>query len=64
MLLKLDFAKAYDMLDWNFQFEVFIARNFEERWIQWMHNCVEGAKSLVLINGTTGKIICPKRGLR
>jgi len=34
MLLKLDFAKAYDMLDWDFLFEVFTARGFGHR-IQW-----------------------------
>ena len=34
MLLKLDFAKANDMLDWDFLFEVLEAKKFRSKWIQ------------------------------
>lgn len=33
-LLKLGFAKAYDMLDWDFILEVLYTRGFGCRWIK------------------------------
>jgi len=44
MLLKLDFARAYDVIDWNFIFEVVTARKFGSKWIQWMHFMFKGSK--------------------
>lgn len=35
-VLKLDFAKVYDMLDWSFIFEILHARGFDRRWINWI----------------------------
>ena len=32
MLLKLDFVKAYGMLDWDILFEVLRARQFGDKW--------------------------------
>jgi len=45
MLLKLGFAKAYDMLDWDFLFDVLKARHFGDRWMNWMRLCFKGGKS-------------------
>ena len=60
MLLKLDFAKAYDMLDWNFILEVLRARKFEAKWISWIDKCLKGGKSHILVNGSSRRMICLK----
>lgn len=41
-LLKLDFAKVYGMLDWNFIIEVLHIRGFGSRWIRWITNILRG----------------------
>ena len=64
ILMKLDFAKAYYMLDCNFIFEVLAARKFGSKRIQWMHLCLKGGKSHILVNGNLGWVIHSKRGLR
>lgn len=64
LLLKLDFADAYDMLDWDFIFEILRARRFGDRWMSWMTICLKGGKSHILVTGNPGRIICSERGLR
>ncbi|XP_039141337.1 uncharacterized protein LOC120278673 [Dioscorea cayenensis subsp. rotundata] len=62
--LKVDFAKAFDSLDWNFLLEILEARGFGNRWISWIHTILKSAKTQILINGTTQGYIRCKRGLR
>lgn len=64
MLLKLDCAKAYDMLNWDFLFEVMSARKSGDKWMNWMNICLQPGKSHILINGNPRRIICLKGGLR
>ena len=61
---KVDFAKAFDSLDWSFVLEVLAARGFGSRWISWIHNILRSAKARVLINGVQHGYIRCKRGLR
>jgi len=37
IVLKLDFAKAFDTVNWDGLLRVLHARGFCQRWIQWMH---------------------------
>jgi hypothetical protein len=41
IVMKLDFEKAYDKVQWSFLFEVLERKRFPEKWIQWMKQ-VEG----------------------
>ncbi|KAK9120022.1 hypothetical protein Scep_018115 [Stephania cephalantha] len=50
-VLKLDFAKAYDRVDWTFLDYVLQRKGFGERWRLWMKGCVSSAHYSVLING-------------
>lgn len=36
MLLKVDFEKAYDTVDWGFLRYMMRRMNFSERWIRWV----------------------------
>lgn len=40
MLLKIDFAKTYDSLSWDFLFSVLKAMGFGEKWIAWIEACL------------------------
>ena len=64
VVLKLDFAKAFDTVNWEGMFRVMRARNFSEVWIRWMQDILNTSKSAVLVNGCPRPWITCKRGLR
>jgi hypothetical protein len=64
VVLKLDFAKAFDTVNWEGMFRVMQARRFSELWINWMKVILNTSKSAVLVNGCPGPWITCKRGLR
>jgi len=61
---KVDFAKAFDSLDWDFLLEILSARGFGQRWLSWIHAILHSAKAQILVNGSTQGYIRCKRGLR
>jgi len=64
IVLKLDFAKAFDTVNWVGLQRVLQARGFDQRWIGWMLKLLNNSKSAVLVNGHPGPWISCKRGLR
>ena len=50
-LWKVDFAKAYDSIDWRYLWNVLRRRGFSEEWVRWMKLCVTTSSCSVLING-------------
>jgi hypothetical protein len=44
IVLKLDFEKAYDKVNWIFLIEVLRQKNFSTSWIDWIKQCVKGGK--------------------
>ena len=63
VVLKLDFAKAFDTVNWDGLFSVFRARGFGELWTGWMTDLLTSSKSAVLVNGCPGPWITCSRGL-
>ena len=55
LLLKLDFQKAYDCLNWNFLLSMLRLFGFDEKWISWMKTCISSAQMSVLVNGSPTK---------
>ena len=49
--LKLEFAKAFDTLDWAFLLKVLQARGFGTRWCGWISSLLSLGFFSVLING-------------
>lgn len=61
---KIDFAKAFDSIDWAFLLDVMRARGFPTRWIGWIQTILASSQSRIVINGEHSEYFTHKRGLR
>jgi Reverse transcriptase (RNA-dependent DNA polymerase) len=64
ILLKLDFEKAFDNVDWSYLLNTFKQREFAPKWIHWMEAILWGGHSVVLINGQLGAYFECCKGVR
>lgn len=64
LLLKLDIAKAFDSVSWEYLLEVLQQLGFPARWRDWVSLLLCTASSAVMLNGTVGKYFTHQRGLR
>jgi hypothetical protein len=64
ILLKLDFEKAYDRVNWDFLAEVLRGKGFEEGFIHRISQLVAGGQTAISINGVIGPFFRNKRGVR
>jgi hypothetical protein len=64
ILLKLDLARAFDLLSWPFLFEVLRRYGFGDTFLDWLAILFFSASSRVLINGSPAPPIWHQRGLR
>ena len=55
IILKLDFEKAFDSVDWNFLLDTLNALGFGHKWISWIKMLISSVKASVLINGSPSK---------
>ncbi len=62
-ILKLDFERAFDPINWRFLKRVLMARGFGDRWICWIENLLSSATTAVLLHGVPGKPFRCERGL-
>ncbi|KAG5537109.1 hypothetical protein RHGRI_024523 [Rhododendron griersonianum] len=62
--VKLDLNKAYDRVCWDFLLKVLEKLGFEEKWIDWISQCVCTVKYSIHANGGQVCVVEPKRGLR
>jgi len=64
LILKVDFEKAYDSVDWGF-LEYMMRRVGKcDKWVIWMKVCVFGGNMSILVNGSPTKEINLRRGLK
>ena len=61
---KLDLAKAYDHVDWQFLQSMMGALDFAPQWIKWVMTCVTSVKSAVRFNCQLLQSFSPSQGLR
>ena len=63
-LLKLDYEKAYDRVNWEFVREVLIKKGFDGGFVHRIMHLVSSGHTVVTINGEMGNFFRNKRGLR
>lgn len=54
LVLKLDYEKAYDKVNWEFLFDMLQSRGFGNRWISWIKSIMTNSTFSVKINDTIG----------
>ncbi|KAJ0744136.1 putative RNA-directed DNA polymerase [Helianthus annuus] len=64
LVFKVDFAKAYDSLNWKFLLRLMEKMNFPSKWVMWIKGCLASGMGSVLVNGSPSKEFKYKRGLR
>jgi retron-type reverse transcriptase len=64
VIVKLDFAKAFDTIEYSAIFEMLSTLGFPQQWISWVKCILSSGTSTVLLNGVPGKIFNCKRGVR
>lgn len=64
IILKLDFEKAFNLIEHSTIIDVLRAKGFPGKWLRWMDDILSSATSAVLLNGVAGKEFRCKRGVR
>jgi len=64
VLLKLDFQKAYDTIDWGSMDTVLKEMGFADKWRRWIKEYISTATISILVNGAPYKPFKMGRGLR
>nr|KAJ0210611.1 hypothetical protein LSAT_V11C400216830 [Lactuca sativa] len=63
-LLKIDFEKAFDCLNWGFLESVMAQMEFGGKWRSWIQGCLSSARASVIVNGSATKKFSMERGIR
>ncbi|XP_050222663.1 uncharacterized protein LOC126672753 [Mercurialis annua] len=64
LVLKLDFQKAFDTIDWMYLLTVMRCMGFPQLWIDWMFYCLSSSTTSILVNGSPVEPITLQRGVR
>lgn len=64
IIMKIDFAKAYDSVNWNCLLHTLQCLNFGPKWQMWISAILHSIKMSVLINGSPSPEFIPGKGLR
>nr|GEX26678.1 RNA-directed DNA polymerase, eukaryota [Tanacetum cinerariifolium] len=64
MIFKVDFAKAYDSIRWDFLDDVLISFGFGSKWRSWIRGSLSSGKASILVNGSPTPEFHFHRGLK
>jgi hypothetical protein len=63
-MLKIDYEKAFDSIDWKFLMFMLKKFGFNDIWLRWVKACVCGGHLLILANGSPTYEVKIGRGLK
>lgn len=63
-ILKVDFSKAFDLVDWDFLFDLLELRGLGGCWIGWITSLLCSSKASIIFNGSQSSYVRYRRGLR
>ena len=61
MAIKLDMAKAYDRVGWNFLLAMMRKLGFNPLFCSWINECIPTVSFSILMNGNPNGYILPQR---
>jgi hypothetical protein len=64
VILKLNFEKAYDKVNWNFLQQTLRIKGFSEKWCHWINQIVCKGSVGVKVNDNIGRFFQTKKCLR
>ena len=64
IIMKIDFAKAYDSVNWNCLLHIMDCMNFGSKWKMWIQAILNSTNMSVLVNGSPTPEFKPGKGLR
>lgn len=64
IIIKVDFEKVYDKINWEYLLEVLQSRGLCSRWIIWIRKWLLSSQSCIIINGDFTPYFYCKRGIR
>lgn len=64
VIIKIDFEKAYDKINWEYLIEVLQHRGFGPTWITWIQKWLLSSQSCISVNGELTPYFYCKRGVR
>ena len=64
VIIKIDFEKAYDKVNWSFLQQTIRMKGFSEEWCALVRNFVSGGSVAVKVNDDVGHYFQTKKGLR
>jgi hypothetical protein len=64
IILKIDFEKAYDKVNWYFLYNMLQQKGFGDRWCDWVMKIVKGGKVAIRTNGMIGSYFPTHKGVR
>lgn len=63
-LLKIDFEKAYDKIEWHFLYQILHMKGFPDKWCDWIMKVVRGGHVGIKVNDEIGPFFKTFKGLR
>ncbi|WVZ96489.1 hypothetical protein U9M48_042121 [Paspalum notatum var. saurae] len=64
VMIKLDFEKAYDKVNWDFLQQTLRMKGFNPLWCKWVESFVQGGNVGIKVNDQLGNYFQTKKGLR